>query len=171
MTESEFEALKVGGTEVNYFMVCRRKLWLYTHRLDLERSSEQVSLGALLHETAYCRLPKRELLVDSLIKVDIMESSGKVVEVKYSQKMEEAARLQVIYYLYYLKRKGVSELVGELRFPRQRRREEVVLTEENEGKIETTLRKIKEVKDLLSPPKAEWGAICRRCAYSEFCWG
>lgn len=64
MTESEFETLKVGGTEVNYFIVCRRKLWLYTHRLDLERSSDQVSLGALLHETAYPRLPRRELLID-----------------------------------------------------------------------------------------------------------
>ena len=130
-----------------------------------------MSLGVLLHETSYPRLPRRELLIDSLIKVDIIEGSGKVLEVKHSPTMNNAAQLQVLYYLYYLKRKGVSELVGELRFPRQRRREEVVLTEENEGKIETTLRKIKEVKDLLSPPKAEWGAICRRCAYSEICWG
>ncbi|MCL0063635.1 CRISPR-associated protein Cas4 [Dehalococcoidia bacterium] len=139
--------------------------------MQLESSSERVSRGVLLHETSYPRLPRRELLIDSLIKVDIIEGSGKVLEVKHSPTMNNAAQLQVLYYLYYLKRKGVSELVGELRFPRQRRREEVVLSEENEGKIETTLRKIKEVKDLLSPPKAEWGAICRRCAYSEICWG
>jgi len=171
MTESEFETLKVGGTEVNYFIVCPRKLWLYAHRLDLERSSDQVSLGALLHETAYPRLPRRELLIDSLIKVDILEGSGKVVEVKYSQKMAQASKLQVLYYLYYLKRRGVTGLLGELRFPRQRRREEVELTEREEREVEATLRKIQEMKQLLSPPKVEWTSVCRRCAYAEFCWG
>ncbi len=42
ITESEFEDLKVGGTEVNYFIVCPRKLWLYAHRLQMESSSDRV---------------------------------------------------------------------------------------------------------------------------------
>jgi CRISPR-associated exonuclease Cas4 len=159
------------GTEVNYYAVCRRKLWLYSHHLELEKSSDRVALGALLHETSYPRLPKREVLIDSLIKVDILEGSGKVLEVKYSQKMAEAARLQVLYYLYYLKRKGVSGLTGELRFPRQRRIEQVYLTEEAERQVEAALREIARLKELPAPPQAEWAPVCRPCAYAEFCWG
>jgi len=169
MTESEFEALKVGGLEVNYTIVCPRKLWLYSHHIEMEKSSDKVALGALLHETAYPRLQRQELMVDSLIKVDFLES-GRVLEVKYSKKMEEAARIQVLYYLYYLKRKGLEGLVGELRFPRQRRRVEVRLTDEGEREVEDVLRRVAYIKALPEPPKVEWTPICRPCAYAEFCW-
>lgn len=171
MKAEEQGSPRYTGTQVNYYAVCRRKLWLYSHHLELEKSSDRVALGALLHETSYPRLPKREVLIDSLIKVDILEGSGKVLEVKYSQKLAEAARLQVIYYLYYLKRKGLMGLTGELRFPRQRRREEVHLTEEGERAVEAALRGIAEVNKSEAPPDVEWTPICRPCAYAEFCWG
>ncbi len=171
MSTEERSSLYATGTEVNYYVVCQRKLWLYSHHLELERASDKVALGALLHETSYPRLPKREVLIDSLIKVDILEGSGKVLEVKYSQKLAEAARLQVLYYLYYLKRKGLGGLVGELRFPRQRRREEVMLTEEGEREVEAALGEIARLKDLPAPPQTEWTPVCRPCAYAEFCWG
>ena len=171
LTEEEFEALKVGGLEVNYFVVCPRKLWFYAHYLRMEPLSDRVSLGAFLHETAYPRLSRRELLIDSLIKVDLVEGSSKVLEIKYSRRMEEAARFQLFYYLYYLKRKGVEGLVGEIRFPRERRRVEVRLDEEAERELERILREINRIKSLPAPPQAEWSPICRPCAYAELCWG
>jgi CRISPR-associated exonuclease Cas4 len=85
--------------------------------------------------------------------------------------MAEAARLQVLYYLYYLKRKGLVGLSGELRFPRQRRIEQVFLTEEAEQEVEAALGEIANLKKLPAPPQAEWTPICRSCAYAEFCWG
>jgi len=171
LSEGETSIPLYTGTQVNYYAVCHRKLWLYSHRLELEKASDKVALGALLHETAYSRMPRREALIDSLIKVDILEGGGRVLEVKYSQKMVEAARLQVLYYLYYLKRKGLTGLVGELRFPRQRRREEVHLTAEGEREVEEALRGIEQVIALAAPPQAERTPVCRRCAYAEFCWG
>lgn len=171
LTEEEFEALKVGGMEVNYLVVCPRKLWLYAHHLRMEPLSDKVSLGALLHETAYPRLLRRELFIDSLIKVDFVEGSEKVLEIKYSRKMEEAAKLQLLYYLYYLKRRGVEGLTGEIRFPKERRKIEVELTEEGEGQVEEALRKVAEVKGLPKPPDAEHSGLCRYCAYAELCWG
>jgi len=171
LTEEEFEALKAGGLEVNYLVVCPRKLWLYAHHLRMEPLSDRVSLGALLHETAYPRLPRRELLIDSLIKVDFVEGADKVLEIKYSRKMEEAARLQLLYYLYYLKRRGVEGLIGEIRFPRERRKIQVELTMEGERAVEEALRRVAQVKALPEPPQAEWSPICRICAYAELCWG
>jgi CRISPR-associated exonuclease Cas4 len=171
MGTEDRSSLYATGTEVNYYVVCRRKLWLFSHHLELEKSNDRVALGALLHETSYPRLTKREVLIDSLIKIDILEGVGKVLEVKYSRKMAEAARLQVLYYLYYLKRKGLVGLTGELRFPRQRRIEQVFLTEEAEQEVEAALGEIANLKKLPAPPQAEWTPICRSCAYAEFCWG
>lgn len=171
MNTEDSSFLYAAGTEVNYYAVCRRKLWLYSHHLELEKSNDRVALGALLHEMSYPRLPRREVLIDSLIKVDILEGSGKILEVKYSQKLAEAARLQVLYYLYYLKHKGLTGLVGELRFPRQRRIEQVYLTEEAERQVEVALGEIARLKELPAPPPGEWTPICRPCAYAEFCWG
>ena len=171
LTEEEFEALKVGGLEVNYLVVCPRKLWLYAHHLRMEPLSDRVALGAFLHETAYPRLPRKELLIESLIKVDLVEGAERLLEIKYSRKMEEAARLQLLYYLYFLKRRGVEGLVGEIRFPKERKRMEVRLTEEGERQVEEALRKVARIKALPEPPQASWSPICRICAYAELCWG
>ncbi len=171
MTEDEFAQLKTNGIKVNYFVVCERKLWLYSHDIRLESASDRVALGRLLHERAYREHARRELLIDGLIKIDLLESEGKVLEVKYSRRMKEAARLQVLYYLYYLKRLGVTGLVGELRFPKERRRELVWLTQDAEREVEAALREIHRIERLPTPPEVAFMPICRSCAYAELCWG
>jgi len=42
------EDLKVNGIKVNYFCICRRKLWLFSHHIRLEPESEKVLLGKIL---------------------------------------------------------------------------------------------------------------------------
>ncbi len=171
MTEEEFAELKTNGIKVNYYVVCPRKLWLYAHDIRMESTSERVALGRLLHERAYRDEPRRELLIDDLIKVDLIQGQGRVLEIKYSRRMKEAARLQVLYYLYYLKRLGATGLTGELRFPKERRREPIELTEESEREVELALREIRQIERLPIPPHVEFMPICRQCAYCELCWG
>lgn len=171
MSDEEFEELKTGGIKINYWAVCPRKLWLYARGLRMEPLSERVALGRLLHEHAYSGLPRREILIDDLIKVDIIEAQEKVLEIKHSRRLVEAALLQLAYYLLYLKRRGAGELVGELRFPRERRREEVRLTQELQERVEEALRKVREVELLPNPPGANFTPVCRVCAYAELCWG
>lgn len=169
LSDEEFERLRVGGLKVNYFNVCPRKLWLFSHGIRMEPSSERVLLGKLLHERAYPDLPRKEVMIDDLIKIDVV--GERVLEVKYSRKLIEAARLQLAYYLYYLKRLGAGDLVGELRFPRERRREEVRLGLELEQKVEEVLRRISEIESLPHPPEASLTLLCRPCSYAELCWG
>jgi CRISPR-associated exonuclease Cas4 len=171
MTDEEFAELKTNGVKVHYYAICPRKLWLYSHDIRMEQTSDRVALGKLLHERAYREKPRKELLIDNLIKVDLLESEGKVVEVKHSQRMKEAARLQILYYLYYLKRCGATGLTGELRFPKERRREVIELTEEAEQEVETALREIRRIEQLPTPPQVEFMSICKKCAYLELCWG
>ena len=40
--------MRVTGNMVNYFFVCKRKLWLFQHQIGFEQTSERVQLGSLL---------------------------------------------------------------------------------------------------------------------------
>lgn len=171
LSDDEFEALRTNGIKVNYWVICHRKVWLYAKGVRLEPLSDHVALGRLLHERAYPDLPRREVLLDDLIKVDLLEHSQKIFEVKHSRKLVDAARLQVAYYLLYLKWLGAGELTGELRFPKERRREEVRLTPELEAQVMEALRDIQRIEQMPSPPQVEFMPICRVCAYCELCWG
>jgi CRISPR-associated exonuclease Cas4 len=171
LSEEAFETLRTNGIKVNYWVVCQRKVWLYAKGLRMEPLSDRVALGKLLHEWAYPDLPRRELLIDDLIKVDLLEHESKVLEVKHSRKLIDAARLQVAYYLLYLRWLGAGELVGELRFPKERRREEVRLTPELEAQVLEALRDIQRIEQSPSPPEVEFMPICHVCAYCELCWG
>lgn len=171
LSDEEFEQLRTNGIKVNYWAVCHRKVWLYAKGLRMEPLSDRVALGRLLHERAYPDMPRRELLIDDLIKIDLLENESKLLEVKHSRKLVDAARLQVAYYLLYLRWLGAGELVGELRFPKERRKEEVRLTPELEEQVAEALRDIQRIEQLPSPPKVEFMSICRVCAYCELCWG
>lgn len=167
----EFRELKTTGIRVYYAMICETRLWLFSRGLNMEQQSDRVALGRLLHETSYRSDKRREILVDGKIVIDLVPDRDLVVEVKHSTAYGEAARLQLAYYLWYLRQLGAGNLSGELRFPRQRRREKVELTGELEEKVLETLLRIREVESLKRPPQPRRIPACRRCAYAELCWG
>ncbi len=155
------------GVQVNYFFVCKRKLWLFSHNVGMEKESEAVKIGKLLHEETYKTIEK-DVLFDR-ISLDFIEKGGKIIihEIKKSQKMEKAHYYQLLYYIYFLKKKGI-EAEGIINYPLVKKKEVVKL--ENEKEIEEILQQIKEIISLPSPPKAEKKKYCYRCAYFEFCW-
>jgi len=165
----ETEELKIRGTEVNYFAVCPRKLWLFSKQLTMERESDRVLLGKLLHEESYARYKTREVLLENLVKVDLV-GEGEVLEVKLSDALEEAHRLQLLYYLFFLKKKLGLEVKGVLSVPRKMKREEVFLTKEEEKRLEDLLKEVERVKKLPKPPPAQKKPYCSKCAYYELCF-
>jgi CRISPR-associated exonuclease Cas4 len=72
LTLGHDESIKFTGSQVNYYFICKRKLWLFSHNIELEPESDLVKLGKLLHENRYKRKLK-EVQIDR-IKVDFMES-------------------------------------------------------------------------------------------------
>ncbi len=160
-----------GGVEIGYLAVCPRKVWLYSRGIRLEKESDKVILGEFIHKHSYHdRERKKEIEIDNLIKVDIVDDDS-IWEVKYSSRMIEGAKLQIAYYLYYFKKVYGVELVGELRFPKEKRVEKVVLDESLEKDVETALIEIKRIKSLEKPPEATFKRVCYKCAYAELCWG
>ncbi|MGH2638833.1 MAG: CRISPR-associated protein Cas4 [Rhabdochlamydiaceae bacterium] len=64
--------VKFTGSQINYYFICKRKLWLFSHNIELEPESDLVKLGKLLHENRYNRKMKEVQI--GRIKVDFMES-------------------------------------------------------------------------------------------------
>ena len=165
----DFETLKTNGIKVNYLYVCERKLWLFDRGIQMESNSDRVLIAKLLEVYSYPQDTKRDILIDNLIRIDILDSNS-IREVKYSDKMRNADRIQLLYYLYYLKRLGI-EKKGIINYPRMKRREEVILTPSAEKEVEDALRKVQEIVSMDKPPPLERKPYCSKCAYYELCWG
>ena len=163
------ELTKFTGTEVGYFFICRKKLWWFHHGIEMEKENDRVKMGKLVHETAYNRKTK-EISIDGRIVLD-WQSDGVIHEVKLTDKMEAAHEFQLLYYIYYLKQKGVESLTGQIDYPKLRQTREVELTAEKEAELLAALREIEKIVSLAAPPEVEYMKICKSCSYAELCWG
>lgn len=159
---------KFTGTEVGYFFICPKKLWWFHHGIQMEQESDRVKMGKLVHENAYDR-KKKEISIDDKIVLDWRES-GVIHEVKLTDKMEAAHEFQLLYYIYYLKRKGVEGLSGQIDYPKLRQTQTVELTAEKEAELVEALNRMQEVCAAANPPTVEFMKICNSCSYAELCW-
>ncbi len=164
--------MHVTGTHVNYYQVCKRKLWLFANGIQMEHTSELVAEGKLIHESSYPQRAEKyqEIELDG-VKIDYYDPKNKIVhEIKKSNKIEEAHTWQVKYYLYVLKQHGVEGAKGILEYPKLRRTDEVELTGEDITYLETVKKEIAEiVQSEQSPPRIQ-KKFCKTCSYYDFCW-
>lgn len=168
--EQENLSLLFTGTQVNYYFVCQRKLWLFNQGLTMEHTSDRVYMGKLIHEQSYSR-EKKEIAIDGRIVIDFSSSDGIIHEVKKSKAVEIAHFWQLRYYLYYLKQKGISPIIGEIHYPLLRRKEIIELTPEIEAELILILDKITQILEQPLPPKiSRKRTFCTKCSYFEYCW-
>jgi CRISPR-associated exonuclease Cas4 len=159
---------KFTGTEVGYYFICRKKLWWFHHGIQMETESNRVKLGKVVHENSYER-KKKEISIDNKIVLD-WQLDGVIHEVKLTDKMEEAHEFQLLYYIYYLKGKGVEGLTGRIDYPKLRQTQTVELTAEKEAELENALREMEKIIVSETPPEVEFMRICGACSYAELCW-
>jgi CRISPR-associated exonuclease Cas4 len=157
------------GTQVNYYFVCKRKLWFFSHGMELESDSDLVLLGKLLHEHGYKRRLK-EVEVGR-IKIDFIEKRDEIHEIKRSRKIENAHVYQLLYYIYYIKKLTDKVMKGIINYPLLKKIVSIELTKEKEQEIEDILQEIRNIIEMDKPPEAKWVKYCKTCAYRELCWG
>lgn len=162
--------LQFTGTQINYYFVCKRKLWFFSHNIELESDSDLVLMGKLLHEDSYNRKSLKEVEFER-IKIDFIEKSKEIHEVKRSRKIENAHIYQLLYYLYFLKKSANVKAKGILNYPLLKRKFNVELNSEKEKEMENILTNVKDIVSQARPPEAEWKSYCKNCAYRELCWG
>lgn len=157
----------VRGVEIHYYAICHRKLWLFNKGIGFEQDGhDRVEAGKVLHEKAYPRLDK-ELAPDENVRIDRMD--GEVLrEIKLTSKMEEADRLQMLYYLYILKQQGLHK-TGLLSYPKEKKTVEVILDEAGEKRVKEALTGIHRI--IKGPiPGFRKLPFCRQCSYKDFCF-
>ncbi|RJO60660.1 CRISPR-associated protein Cas4 [candidate division WS5 bacterium] len=162
--------IHVTGTLVWYYYICKREVWLMGRHLTPDEDNPNIDLGRFIQEHSYAR-EKKELAVGH-IKMDILRrEDGQLVigEVKKSSKYRNSARMQLAFYLSELKRMGV-EAHGELNFPKEKKKEDVILDDRLEAELEQARRDILCILYLPVPPLPVKIPFCKNCAYGEFCW-
>ncbi|MGC8585607.1 MAG: CRISPR-associated protein Cas4 [Thermoplasmata archaeon] len=164
----DLQNFKVQGIKMNYFFICKRKLWLFSRGITMEKESDRVLQGNIVHKNSYEKFEDKEVLIDDILKIDILEDDF-IGEVKISSKMIEADKMQLLYYLYYLKQLGI-EKYGILYYVKEKRKENLTLTESLSKQIEQTLIEINRTINMNKPPQVQNLPYCKKCAYYELCF-
>lgn len=129
-----------------------------------------LEIGRLLQEDTYKR-EKKEITVGNM-KIDLIKrKNGETVvgEIKKSSRFERSAIMQLAFYLYGLKKRGINAK-GELMVPKERKRIPVELTPDIEDELRQAFRQIKYIITQNNPPEPVKNKYCSSCAYREFCW-
>lgn len=161
--------MKITGIMVNYYFVCKRKLWYFTNDLNMEHTSDLVGMGKLIDENSYGR-EKKSILIDEMINIDFLKDWKIIHEVKKSRKLDEAGKWQLKYYIWVLRNKGVDIEKGILDYPKIRKREEIFLNEEEEEELMEVLKDIEILIKQKTPPPTINKSFCKKCSYYELCY-
>ena len=160
--------VRITGVKINYYHVCETKLWLFSRNISLENESDSVAIGKMLHEDRYKKSFKN-VTIDG-ISIDFVKTGKRleIHEIKKSKKMDAADRAQLLFYLYFLKKRGI-EATGVLNYPLLNKTEKIELNPEDEASTEKDIENIRNIV-LGSMPSSEHKKIFSKCAYEEFCF-
>lgn len=161
--------MKITGNMINYYFVCKRKLWYFTHDITMEHNSEAVAIGKLIDETSYSR-QRKSILIDESINIDFIKDWNIIHEIKKSKAIEEASIWQVKYYIYVLRNHGVEIKKGILDYPQIRKRQDVYLEEEDIARIKEIIDEIETIKKGKLPKEKKSLKLCKKCSYYELCY-
>jgi len=164
--------MPINATLINLYHVCKRECWLHANGIRMEHTSEVVAEGKLIGETSYLDRAAKytELEIDG-IKIDYYDAKNKVIhEVKKSDRAEYAHVAQVKYYMYVLRRNGISEVTGILEYPKMKQRQVVEWEEGDEEKIKEWISEISNMVSTSNCPSLLNSKICKKCSYYDFCY-
>lgn len=172
--------MNLTATHINYFAVCRRKLWLFSNGINMEHTSDVVYDGKLLHESSYPQRAERyeEMLISTeyegvtlIGQIDYYDARNNTVhETKRSDKVEEAHTRQLKFYLWLLELNGVEGASGLLEYPKLRKTDEVYLTDEDREAMKKSIGEIVELIESENCPPTINAKICKSCSYFDFCY-
>lgn len=160
--------MKITGVMVQYYIACKRELWFFANQINMNYNSDDISIGRHIHEKSYSREKKNINLGD--IAFDFVKTGDKdvIFEIKKSSKLEEPVRYQLYYYLWNAKKMG-KDMEGMLVYPKEKKRERLILTPEIEEEMEGIVKDIPIIVFQPLPPPVIIKPYCKRCTYYELC--
>lgn len=164
--------MQITGTLIQYYFFCHRQLWLHANDIKMEAGFDLVELGNLVQEESYQqRSEKYEQIELGPIKIDFYDARNKVIhEVKKSSKFHETHLWQVKYYIYIFEQHGIGGVTGILEYPKERKTEEVLLSQPDRERIEELKKEINDIVNSADCPAVLNSARCKNCSYYDFCY-
>lgn len=176
--------MNLTGTHINYYRLCKRKLWLFASDIQMEHTSDLVADGKVIEEESYQQRSERYTQIELSVlhnginltgKIDFYDTRDKVVhETKRSNKVEDAHIWQVKFYLWLLRLNEIESEIdgieGLIEYPRLRKTESVILLENDIAYLEKTIVEIKELVERKTCPPTINAKICKSCSYYDFCY-
>lgn len=172
--------MNITATHINYYHVCKRKLWLFSNGVNMEHTSDTVYDGKLLHETSYPQRNEKHSELDLEAgyngtvlygKIDFYDSRQKIVhETKLSDKIEIAHEWQAKFYLWLLKLNGIDGATALLEYPKLRNTNKIELTSTDIAYLEKVIEAIGSLCRSENCPPVIHSKICRSCSYYELCY-
>lgn len=138
----------------------------------MEQNSELVAEGRFIGATSYPQRAERwqEMQIEG-IKIDHYDAVRRIVrEVKKSNKKEEAHIAQVKYYLYVLRRNGITAEEGLIEYPKLRMTERVTLAPEEMDEVAQWEKEVETIVSREECPPVINKPMCKQCAYYDFCY-
>lgn len=153
---------------IHYLLYCERKLWLYSHNINMEYTSEIVKDGKIIHETSYDRRSEKLKNIDiGSGKIDYIDNKNKIIhETKRSSNNIDSSIYQLKLYLYTLN--DVS-FTGLIEIPKEKKKYKIILNQEDKITLENHFIKINEVVCGQIPKKLN-SKKCNLCSYYEYCY-
>jgi CRISPR-associated exonuclease Cas4 len=162
----------ITGTQFNYYLICHRKLWLFSSGINMEHTSDLVYEGKLIHENSYPQRPEHhtEIEMDG-IKIDFYDPKRKIIhEIKKSDSYEQAHEWQIKYYIYIMQKNGMEGMTGVLEYPKMKETRVVEFSKDDYDEINRMVAEITQIAGSVNCPEKKSFSKCRNCAYTDFCW-
>jgi CRISPR-associated exonuclease Cas4 len=161
---------RINGTMIASYYACKRELWYMAHQITPDQDNPFLDLGRLVEEESYQEEKKKFLIGDVLIDI-VRSEEGKLIvgEIKKSSRSKRSGIMQLYFYLWYLKERGVKAR-GEVLFPRERRKIPLVLNRAIEEELKRAMREIELIIAQEVPPRREKIPLCTPCAFRDFCF-
>jgi len=174
--------MHLTATHINYYYLCRRKLWLFHHGIHMEHNSDLVHAGKLVEEYSYARRSERnrqlalrahlDAHTQLLGVIDYFDPEARLIhETKKSDRKEEAHIAQMRFYQLLLKENGIEDCRGIIEYPLLRSSTQVPpLDATTEAQLRQELHTMAQMlRHEQCPPllQTRW---CRQCAYYDYCY-
>ncbi len=132
----------------------------------MEQYSDDVCIGKLIEEKTYNRRSKKhKQIIFGNLKIDYLDSKNKILyETKKSSKFLDSAIWQMKYYIYNMK-----GYVGVIEIPKERKKVDVILTDDDIIHIEFILKDIERIFNGKAPMVLN-SDKCSNCSFYEFCY-
>ena len=159
----------INGTLINYYVTCKREAWLYSRKISANQDDENILMGKVLAELKEENLhqfPFSNLKFDRIGK---QRGHYLVTEYKKSMKNPEAAKMQLLFYMYLLKTSlKLKEINGKVISGKK-----VIYVEgnpKNFEKLEKLLIEIEQFLQTPTPPPPKKIVFCKSCGYRDYCF-